>query len=117
MEDWEKALLVDEPMGSYRDVLITGAFQSMKEAYMRNLDGKGDEKKGKRNDTAQRGVRRSAKADNRVEVIKASQLPVEDFGFIGDLSYALPNHSDCNANGKKNRLMVHELLFCGQKVS
>ncbi|KDN37449.1 hypothetical protein RSAG8_10184, partial [Rhizoctonia solani AG-8 WAC10335] len=104
-------------MGSYHDVLITGTFQLMKEVYMCNLDGKGNRKKGKRNDTAWRGAQRSVKAKNRMEVIKASQLPVEDFRFIGDLSYALPDHSNCNANSEKNCLMVHEPLFHGQKAS
>ncbi|CAE6505246.1 unnamed protein product [Rhizoctonia solani] len=103
IEAWEEELLGDLPMNDYCHALISGVFQSIKEAYARNLDGKGEEKKEKRNE--------KLKCANRLEMIEKSELPVEEFGFLADIGYASPDFSDRETNKNKKRLRVHEPLF------
>ncbi|CEL58715.1 hypothetical protein RSOLAG1IB_12185 [Rhizoctonia solani AG-1 IB] len=117
MDPSEKEILKNVPMEAYRNALITGAFQTAKQAYMDNLDGKGDTKKGKKNESSRKGGRRSAKAKARTDIIEASELPVEEFGFLGDFGYASPAFSDRDSNGKSNRLVVYEPLFRTKEVT
>ncbi|KAG8727865.1 hypothetical protein FRC11_012286, partial [Ceratobasidium sp. 423] len=117
IEAWEEELLGDLPMDDYRNALVSGVFQSIKEAYARNLDGKGEEKKEKRNEKSRRGARRKSKCANCLEMIKKSKLPVEGFGFLADIGYASPDFSDRETNKNKKRLRVHEPLFRSKDVN
>ncbi|KEP45145.1 hypothetical protein V565_311540, partial [Rhizoctonia solani 123E] len=104
-----QAVGVDE----FRDILRLGAFATMRDAWKANQDGKGEEREKKRNTTSRHGQRKATKADNRMQALVKSDLPLDDFGFLADPGFQSPSHSD-SENDK--RLEIQDPSFRSDEV-
>ncbi|KDN33943.1 hypothetical protein RSAG8_12968, partial [Rhizoctonia solani AG-8 WAC10335] len=85
-------------LDEFWDILQLGAFATMRDAWKANQDGKGEEREKKKNATSHQGQRKATKADNHMQVLIKSDLPVDMFGFLADPGFQSPSHSDSEKN-------------------
>ncbi|QRV84912.1 hypothetical protein RhiJN_12928 [Ceratobasidium sp. AG-Ba] len=97
----------------FYNALKTGGFATMKEAWARNKDGKGEEKKFRKQAGARHLARKTAKANRRLSQLTDSALDPTNFGFLVDAGYQSSEYSDSD---DKQVWVVHEPMHRSKKA-
>ncbi|EUC57667.1 hypothetical protein RSOL_228300, partial [Rhizoctonia solani AG-3 Rhs1AP] len=94
MDASDREVLQAVSVNEFRDILRLGAFATMKDVWKANQGGKGEEREKKKNATSRHGQRKATKAENRMQALIKSDLPMDEFRFLADPGFQSPSHSD-----------------------
>ncbi|KAG8776640.1 hypothetical protein FRC12_000803 [Ceratobasidium sp. 428] len=89
-----KEYLTTVPREVFRNVLSGAGFATMRDAWNRNKEGKGEEAREKKNRRTRRALRKSAKSDRRKKALGESELELGSFEFLVDPGFQSSEHSD-----------------------
>ncbi|KAG8720787.1 hypothetical protein FRC09_008955, partial [Ceratobasidium sp. 395] len=109
-----KEYLSTVPREVFRDVLSEAGFSTMKAAWSRNKDGKGNEAREKKNRNSRRASRKDIKSGRRRKVLGESELQQESFEFLVDPGFQSSEHSDAD---DPTLCIVQEPAFRTHKVT
>ncbi|KAG8794962.1 hypothetical protein FRC12_019533 [Ceratobasidium sp. 428] len=96
-----KEYLTTVPREVFRNVLSGAGFATMRDAWNRNKEGKGEEARERENRRTRRALRKSAKSDRRKKALGESELELGSFEFLVDPGFQSSEHSD-----------VHDTTLC-----
>ncbi|QRW04213.1 hypothetical protein RhiLY_03212 [Ceratobasidium sp. AG-Ba] len=99
MDPSEKQYLQGIEREAFRAALITGGFATMKEARAKNKDGKGEERKSRKQGNSRRSARKTSKGGRRLKLLQDSSLEVAGLEFLADPAYQSSEHSDPDDDG------------------
>ncbi|KAG8696829.1 hypothetical protein FRC08_006910 [Ceratobasidium sp. 394] len=94
MHQPDRTRLLSVPRHCFRDALSTGGFASMKTAWEKNRDGKGDVWMDNKKRATRRTARKTAKGGRRGTELKSSGLDIEAFGFLAEPAFQSSEYSD-----------------------
>ncbi|KAG8707799.1 hypothetical protein FRC08_000278 [Ceratobasidium sp. 394] len=114
MPENDRAHLQTISTSTFRSVLSTGAFATMKEAWKKNQDGKGEERMEQKKANSRRGNRKATKAKRRGAGLDDSPLDRATFGFLADPAFQSSDYSDPE---NKKRCVVHEPAYRTEVVT